>query len=100
MTRKAEWIRYPVLTDILRLQESLCVKMEHCGHKYEPTNHMHTAVNSYAPVRCLRMGAFCIVLRENFPPVMVADLAFYVFLRRKGERHYPGPMGKEGRREK
>ena len=100
MTRKAEWIRYPVLTDILRLQESLCVKMEHCGHKYEPTNHIHTTVNSYAPVRCLRMGAFYIAFCENFSSVMVADLGFYVFLRRKGEKHYSAPMRREGRREK
>ena len=59
--------------------------LSYCGHKYELTNHMHTAANSYAPVRCLRMGAFCIVLHENFSPAMVADLVFYVFLRRKGE---------------
>ena len=37
----------------------------YCGHKDELTNHTNTAVNSYAPVRCLRMGAFCIVLREK-----------------------------------
>ena len=60
-------------------------KLEHCGHKYEHTNHLNAAVNSYAPVRCLRMGAFCIVLYENFSPAMVADLAFSAFLRRKGE---------------
>ena len=57
----------------------------YCGHKNELTSHINTAVNSYAPVRCLRMGAFCIAFRENFSPAMVADLVFYVFLRRKGE---------------
>ena len=57
----------------------------YCGHKYELTNHIHIAVNSYAPVHCLRMGAFCIVFRENFSPITVADLAFSAFLRRKGE---------------
>ena len=75
-------------------------KLEHCGHKYEHTNHLNAAVNSYAPVRCLRMSAFCIVLYENFSPVMVADLVFYVFLRRKGEKHYSEPMGHEGGRER
>ena len=84
----------------IQQQNYPCSMPGHCGHKDELTSHVNTAVNSYAPVRCLRMGAFCIVLRENFPPDMVADLVFYVFLRRKGERHYPGPMGKEGRREK
>ena len=72
----------------------------YCGHKYELINHIHTTFNSYAPVRCLRMGAFCIALRENFSPAMVADLAFCAFLRRKGENHYSEPMGHEGRREK
>ena len=57
----------------------------YCSHKNKLTSHINTAVNSYAPVRCLRMGAFCIVLRENFSPTMVAELVFYVFLRRKGE---------------
>ena len=57
----------------------------YCGHKDELTNHVNAAVNSYAPVCCLRMGAFCIAFRENFSSVMVADLAFYAFLRRKGE---------------
>ena len=37
----------------------------YCGHKDELTNHTNTAVNSYAPVCCLRMGTFCIVLREK-----------------------------------
>ena len=100
MMRKAEWIRHSILTGILQSQESLYSKREHCGHKDELTNHVNTAVNSYAPVRCLRMGAFCIVSCGNFSPVMVADLAFYVFLRRKGEKHYSEPMGYEGRREK
>ena len=87
-------------TIIIQLQNNSCSMSTYCGHKYELTNHMHTAANSYAPVRCLRMGAFCIVFCENFSPVMVADLVFYVFLRRKGEKHYSEPMGHEGRREK
>ena len=57
----------------------------YCDHKNELTSHINTAVNSHAPVCCLRMGAFCIVLRENFSSAMVADLAFSAFLRRKGE---------------
>ena len=85
---------------ILQSQECRCLELVYCGHEDELTNHMNTVVNSYAPVRYPRMGAFCVVFRENFSPVMVADLAFYVFLRRKGENHYSEPMGHEGRREK
>ena len=70
---------------IIQLQNNSCSMSTYCGHKDELTNHMHTAANSYAPVRCLRMGAFCVVLYENFSPAMVADLAFSAFLRRKGE---------------
>ena len=100
MMRKAEWVRYPVLTDILQPHEGRCSNRAHCGHKDELTNHVNTSVNSYAPVRYPRMGAFCVAFRENSSSVMVADLAFYVFLRRKGENHYSEPMGHEGRREK
>ena len=100
MTRKAEWIRCSILTDILQSQEGRCLEKEYCGHEDELTNHINTAVNSYAPVRCLRMGAFCIVFRKNFSPVMVADFVFYVFLRRKGEKHYSESTDHEGRREK
>ena len=49
----------------IQQQNYPCSMPGHCGHKDELTNHMHAAVNSYAPVRCLRMGAFCIVLREK-----------------------------------
>lgn len=87
-------------TITLQSENNLYSMPSYCGHKDEPTNHMHTAVNSYAPVRYLRMGAFCIVFCGNFSPVMVADLAFYAFLRRKGEKDYSEPMGYEGRREK
>ena len=52
-------------TITLQSENNLYSMPSYCGHKDEPTNHMHTAVNSYAPVRCLRMGAFCIVLREK-----------------------------------
>ena len=58
-------------------------KSEHCGHKYESTNHMHTAVNSYAPVRCLRMGAFCIALCEN---LFLLQLLICRFVHSLGER--------------
>ena len=85
MMRKAEWIRHSILTDILQSKESLYSKREHCGHKDELTKHVNTAVNSYAPVRYLRMGAFYITFRENFAPITVADLAFSAFLMRKGE---------------
>ena len=83
MMRKAEWVRYPVLTDILQPQEGRCSKMEHCGHKDELTNHMNTAVNSYAPVRCLRMGAFCIALCEN---LFLLQLLICRFVHSLGER--------------
>ena len=72
----------------------------YCAHKDELKIHASTTVNSYVPVRCLRMGAFCIVLRENFSPAMVADLVFYVFLRRKREKLYSESTGHEGRRVK
>ena len=52
-------------TIIVQSQNNPCSIPTYCGHKEELTNHMHTAANSYAPVRCLRMGAFCIVLREK-----------------------------------
>ena len=84
------------MTIILQSQEHRCFELAYCGHKDELISHVNTAVNSYAPVRCVRMGAFCIVLRENFPPVMVADLVFYVFLRRKGENTTLIPHGTKG----
>ena len=95
MVRKAEWIRRSVLTNILQSQERRCSELVYCGYKDELTSHINTAVNSYAPVRCMRMGAFCIAFRENFPSAMVTDLVFYVFLRRKGEKHYSEPTGHE-----
>ena len=72
-------------TIIVQTQNNPCSMPTCCTRKDELTNHMHTAANSYAPVRCVRMGAFCVVLYENFSPAMVADLAFSAFLRRKGE---------------
>ena len=84
----------------IQQQNYPCSMPGHCGHKDELTNHMHAAVNSYAPVRCLRMGAFVLSCVKNFSPAMVADLAFSAFLRRKGETHYSAPMRREGRRVK
>ena len=52
-------------TIIVQTQNNPCSMPTCCTRKDELTNHMHAAVNSYAPVRCLRMGAFCIVLREK-----------------------------------
>ena len=63
-------------TITLQSENNLYSMPSYCGHKDEPTNHMHTAVNSYAPVRYLRMGAFCIFhqkISKNFP----ARLAFW-----------------------
>ena len=99
MTRKAEWIKCSILTDILQPQVSLYSEREHCGHEDELTNHVNTAVNSSAPVRCLRMGAFCIVFCENHSPLR---LLIWRFVHSLGEREkkHSAPMGYEGRREK
>ena len=70
-------------TIIVQTQNNPCSMPGHCGHKDELTNHMHAAVNSYAPVRCLRMGAFCIALFENHSPLW---LLIWPFLHSLGER--------------
>lgn len=85
---------------ILQTQNTCRSDLEHCVHKNELTNHVNTAVNSYAPIRCLRIGAFYIGPRENFSSVMVADLGFCVFHRLKGEKQHLAPIGHEGRRVK
>ena len=55
----------------------------YCAHKDELKIHASTAVNSYVPVRCLRMGAFCIALFENHYPLRLLILPF---LHSLGER--------------
>ena len=99
MVRKAEWIRRSVLTDILQPQESLYSKRAHCDRKNELTSHINTAVNSFAPVRCLRMGAFCIAYFENHSPLR---LLIWPFVHSLGEREkkHSAPMRHEGRRVK
>ena len=83
MVRNAEWIRRSVLTVILQPQESRCSKWGYCDRKVELTNHVNTAINSYAPVRCLRMDAFCIAFGENHSPLRLLILTFVCSL---GER--------------
>lgn len=58
-------------------------KPEHCDRKNELTSHINTAVNSYAPVRCLWIGAFCIAFFENHSPLR---LLIWLFVNSLGER--------------
>ena len=79
---------------------------EYSGHEDEQINHVNTSIISFAPVRILRMGAFCCLcgpsssdgaFHKNFFPFQVAKIASLGLLRRKGGNHHPAPVRREGR---
>ena len=70
-------------TIIVQTQNNPCSMTTCCTRKDELTNHMHIAANSYAPVRYLRMGAFCIALCEN---LFLLQLLICHFVHSLGER--------------
>jgi len=70
-------------------------------HEDEQINHVNTSINSFAPIRILRMGAFCRLcgpsspdgaFHKNFFPPSVAKIAISGLLRRKGGDHHPAPV--------
>lgn len=48
-------------------KKSLFPLSRYSGHEDEQLNHINTSVNSFAPVRILRMGAFCRLCGPSSP---------------------------------
>lgn len=88
-------------TNAILSKKSLFPFSGYSDHEDEQTNHVNASISSSAPVRILRMGAFCCLcgpslpngaFHKNFFPFQVAKIASLGLLRRKGGNHHPAPV--------